>query len=139
MYCDQVFELPALKPWLAIDDPHVSTQYTESLVCRNQPAAGSVLDSRHRIQCFPPWVQVRAKEPFTPAMLREVEQYYFGHYCRHFGTPEFAAALAAIPFVFNWDDHDIFDVSKWFSRLSRVLGTGNRYTLLLLLGHGSGR
>jgi phosphodiesterase/alkaline phosphatase D-like protein len=55
-------------------------------------------------------MQVRAKEPFTPAMLREVEQYYFGHYCRHFGTPEFAAALAAIPFIFNWDDHDIFDV-----------------------------
>lgn len=25
LYCDQVFELPALKPWLAIDDPHVST------------------------------------------------------------------------------------------------------------------
>lgn len=74
LYCDQVFELPALKSWLAIDDPHV-----------------------------------RAKEPFTPAMLREVEQYYFGHYCRHFGTPEFATALAAIPFIFNWDDHDIFD------------------------------
>lgn len=23
-------------------------------------------------------LQVRAKEPFTPAMLKEVEQYYFG-------------------------------------------------------------
>jgi hypothetical protein len=23
-------------------------------------------------------LQVRAKEPFTPEMLREVEQYYFG-------------------------------------------------------------
>jgi hypothetical protein len=35
-----------------------------------------------------------------------------GHYCHHFSsTPEFAAALASIPFVFSWDDHDIFDVS----------------------------
>jgi hypothetical protein len=34
-----------------------------------------------------------------------------GHYCHHFSsTPEFAAALASIPFVFTWDDHDIFDV-----------------------------
>lgn len=24
LYCDPVFELPSLKPWLAIDDPHVS-------------------------------------------------------------------------------------------------------------------
>jgi hypothetical protein len=24
------------------------------------------------------FVQVRAKEPFTPQMLQEVEQYYFG-------------------------------------------------------------
>lgn len=34
-----------------------------------------------------------------------------GHYAGHFTTPEFAAALAAIPFHFSWDDHDIFDVS----------------------------
>lgn len=32
-----------------------------------------------------------------------------GHYCEHFSTPEWAAALASIPFHFSWDDHDIFD------------------------------
>lgn len=64
-------------------------------------------------------------------MLREVEQYYFGHYCRHFGTPEFAAALAAIPFVFNWDDHDIFDVSKCFR-------TQQLHQLTLALGESWG-
>jgi phosphodiesterase/alkaline phosphatase D-like protein len=42
-------------------------------------------------------------------MLQEVEQYYFGHYMHHFADPPFAAALAQIPFVFSWDDHDIFD------------------------------
>lgn len=53
--------------------------------------------------------QVRAKEPFTPAMMQEVEQFYFGHYCKHFSEPGFAAALANVPYTFVWDDHDIFD------------------------------
>eukprot|EP00879_Flechtneria_rotunda_P009341 GHRR01009780.1.p1 GENE.GHRR01009780.1~~GHRR01009780.1.p1 ORF type:complete len:646 (+),score=209.66 GHRR01009780.1:188-2125(+) len=74
LYCDRVFLLPTLKPWLNIDDPHV-----------------------------------RSKQPFTPAMLQEVEQYYFGHYAHHFSDPVFAPALANIPFTFSWDDHDIFD------------------------------
>lgn len=86
-------------------------------------------------------MQVRAKEPFTPAMLREVEQYYFGHYCRHFGTPEFAAALATIPFIFSWDDHDIFDVSYCFWIGAESWGPAAEMLLvrLLLLAHGFGR
>lgn len=61
-----------------------------------------------------PWLkidnhEVRAREPFTPGMLAEVEQFYFGSYMAHFAEPAFAAALAAIPFTFSWDDHDIFD------------------------------
>ena len=43
IYCDHVMELPALKPWLSVDDPHG-----------------------------------RAKEPFTPQLLKEMEQFYFG-------------------------------------------------------------
>jgi hypothetical protein len=48
-------------------------------------------------------LQVRAREPFTPGMLQEVEQFYFGSYMAHFAEPAFAAALAAIPFTFSWD------------------------------------
>jgi hypothetical protein len=48
-------------------------------------------------------LQVRAREPFTPGMLQDVEQFYFGSYMAHFAEPAFASALAAIPFTFSWD------------------------------------
>ncbi|KIY91726.1 hypothetical protein MNEG_16238 [Monoraphidium neglectum] len=71
IYCDDVWSLPAVLPWVAIDDAHA-----------------------------------RARQPFTAPMLEEVEQYYFGHYCRHFTEdPSFARGLASIPYVYTWDDH----------------------------------
>jgi len=55
------------------------------------------------------YLEERAKVAFTPELLKEMEQFYFGHYAEHFLEPNFAAALASIPFHFSWDDHDIFD------------------------------
>jgi phosphodiesterase/alkaline phosphatase D-like protein len=42
-------------------------------------------------------------------MLQQVEQYYLGRYCEHFSDPDFAQGLAVLPYIFVWDDHDIFD------------------------------
>jgi len=53
--------------------------------------------------------QERAKQFLKPEMLRQVEQFYFGHYVQHFTDPAWAAGLASIPYIFVWDDHDIFD------------------------------
>ena len=53
--------------------------------------------------------QERAKQILKPEMLRQVEQFYFGHYVQHFTDPAWAAGLASIPYIFVWDDHDIFD------------------------------
>jgi xanthine/uracil/vitamin C permease (AzgA family) len=64
-------------------------------------------------------LQVRAHEPFTPAMLQEVEQFYFGSYMDHFAEPAFAAALAAIPFTFSWDGEQLNGLISYL--LSRVL------------------
>jgi hypothetical protein len=37
IYCDPVFELPALKPWLTLDDPHVSANKApQACPCRRQ-------------------------------------------------------------------------------------------------------
>jgi hypothetical protein len=56
-----------------------------------------------------PWLAiddpaVRAREPFTGHMLQEVEQYYWGHYCRHFSDPAFGPALASIPYHYSWGE-----------------------------------
>eukprot|EP00882_Tetradesmus_deserticola_P007081 GHRQ01007454.1.p1 GENE.GHRQ01007454.1~~GHRQ01007454.1.p1 ORF type:complete len:673 (+),score=308.38 GHRQ01007454.1:542-2560(+) len=71
-------------------------------------------DRLFHLPSLQPWLKIdqheaRAREPFTPVMLQQVEQFYFGTYMAHFADPAFAAALAAIPFTFSWDDHDIFD------------------------------
>lgn len=46
---------------------------------------------------------------FTPAMAEEAMAFYFDQYLRVWSQPEVADALARIPSVMMWDDHDIFD------------------------------
>ncbi|MDX1656876.1 MAG: alkaline phosphatase family protein, partial [Candidatus Competibacteraceae bacterium] len=46
---------------------------------------------------------------FTPAMAREVGDFYFRHYCWLWSQPDLAPLLASIPSLMMWDDHDIFD------------------------------
>lgn len=47
--------------------------------------------------------------PFTSSMKDSVEEFYAVSYLRHFGRAGFAQALATIPSLMTWDDHDIFD------------------------------
>ncbi|CAD7700165.1 unnamed protein product [Ostreobium quekettii] len=51
----------------------------------------------------------RHRAPFTEDMRAQVELFYFEHYCTHFMATGMREALAAIPNVMMWDDHDIFD------------------------------
>ncbi|CAD7704360.1 unnamed protein product [Ostreobium quekettii] len=60
------------------------------------------------------WAALRSRgarqgAPFTEYMREEVEAFYFGHYCGHFMGGGMREALATIPSVMLWDDHDIFD------------------------------
>ncbi len=56
----------------------------------------------------------RYGKPFTRIMADQAMDYFFDAYCRTFSKPEYAQALASIPSVMMWDDHDIFD--GWGSR-----------------------
>ena len=63
------------------------------------------------------WTQpesTRHSLPFTRAMADEAMDYFFNTYCAALAKPEYARAMAAIPSVMMWDDHDIFD--GWGSR-----------------------
>jgi hypothetical protein len=51
----------------------------------------------------------RLKMKAGPALTRELERFYVDTYCRRFTPPPIAAALASIPSLMMWDDHDIFD------------------------------
>jgi hypothetical protein len=47
--------------------------------------------------------------PMEPELAARVEGFYFDLYLRRWAQPELAAALASVPGVMMWDDHDIFD------------------------------
>lgn len=44
-----------------------------------------------------------------PGLQRAIEQFYVETYCQRFSPQPVAAALASIPTMMMWDDHDIFD------------------------------
>lgn len=51
----------------------------------------------------------RYKASFTARMREVAERYYFERYSEVFGMPMTARAMASIPTIAMWDDHDIFD------------------------------
>ena len=60
------------------------------------------------------WLEIknrhkRLRAEFTDAMKADAELFYFEHYCTHFMATGMREALASIPNVMMWDDHDIFD------------------------------
>ncbi len=55
-----------------------------------------------------PWAQ-RIKAPFTARLRHKVQAYFSQLYLERWSQPEVAAALASLPSVMMWDDHDIFD------------------------------
>lgn len=51
----------------------------------------------------------RLKSKFNKTMEREVPRFYFELYMSRWSRPAPALALASIPSLMMWDDHDIFD------------------------------
>jgi hypothetical protein len=51
----------------------------------------------------------RRKAPWTPALQTQVTAFFENLYLERWSQPEVAAALASLPCVMMWDDHDIFD------------------------------
>ncbi len=52
---------------------------------------------------------LRIAAPFSAAMQSALTAYYSGMYLQRWSQPDVAAALARIPSVMMWDDHDIMD------------------------------
>lgn len=63
------------------------------------------------------WTQPEASrytQPFNRQMADQAMDYFFNAYCATMARPEYAKAMASIPSIMMWDDHDIFD--GWGSR-----------------------
>ncbi|KAG0199590.1 hypothetical protein BGX28_007137 [Mortierella sp. GBA30] len=54
-------------------------------------------------------VDAREKSPCKPHWIAAIEQYYFNRYCTWFSQGTYGQALAAIPSINMWDDHDTID------------------------------
>lgn len=63
----------------------------------------------------------RNKQPFSQEMINEVNDCYLALYLRHWMQPVFRDALASIPQMCTWDDHDIWD--GWGSYHERLTNT----------------
>lgn len=59
------------------------------------------------------WLQIKdgRQRALTdlPGVGDSSARYYFNHYATHFSTDGFKQAMATIPYLMTWDDHDIFD------------------------------
>ena len=45
--------------------------------------------------------------PFTREMAAQAGAYYFHHYAVHFSAGALGRALAGVPALMSWDDHDV--------------------------------
>ncbi|KAF9919806.1 hypothetical protein FBU30_010518 [Linnemannia zychae] len=86
------------------------------------------IPERERAACQPHWVQA-------------IEKYYFNRYCTWFSQGTYGQALAAIPAVNMWDDHDTIDgygsypESTMKSPVMSTIGAVSRRFYLLFQHH----
>ncbi|KAI9142772.1 hypothetical protein BKA69DRAFT_1123823 [Paraphysoderma sedebokerense] len=59
--------------------------------------------------CHIPRKEEKERAGFTNEMSENVKKFYLKNYLNHFNEEIFRDALAQIPYVFNQDDHDLFD------------------------------
>src|SRR5690606_6623753 len=96
---------------------------------------------------FKEWLNIlnpitKHKAPFTPEIADELESFYLNRYCDWFSQGLFGVAIAQIPMVNIWDDHDIIDgfgsYPSHFNRCPVFSGLGNvAFKYYMLFQHQS--
>ncbi|KAK3804811.1 MAG: hypothetical protein JOS17DRAFT_693125 [Linnemannia elongata] len=69
----------------------------------------SLLDEPEMKEWLSGTIPEREKAICKPHWVQAIEKYYFNRYCTWFSQGTFGQALAAIPTVNMWDDHDTID------------------------------
>jgi len=110
----------SLKAMKSIDDKYALWR---DVLCRHGAAPYHVmLQGGDQVYADPMWESIPELEawnesrsiladflPMKPGLAAKIDDFYFDLYLRRWAQPEPAAALASVPGVMMWDDHDIFD------------------------------
>lgn len=96
--------------WKALLFQHNVMPYNLMIMGGDQVYADEIWERCSEIK---KWVELprskRRERKFTSLMRDQVDRFYFDLYCQRWKQPVVAEALASIPTIMMWDDHDIFD------------------------------
>ena len=96
--------------WKALLFQHRVMPYNLMIMGGDQVYADEIWERCSEIK---KWVELprskRRERKFTSLMRDQVDRFYFDLYCQRWKQPVVAEALASIPTIMMWDDHDIFD------------------------------
>jgi len=96
--------------WKKMTERHKATPYHLLILGGDQVYADSMWETLPTMNAWSKlsWTDANKAKP-TPEMKAELTAFYFDLYTDRWAQPEVSAALATIPTIMMWDDHDIFD------------------------------
>jgi len=101
LYCDDVWNLPALSSWLQLDDVAQRLAYPFTQV-RVRDLLRGMREAKHTCpHLCPTTFSLAAQE-----MSDQVEWFYFTNYIRHWSQPKFSDALGSVP--------QVLKVARWY-------------------------
>lgn len=107
--------------WRRMTEKHALSPYHLLIMGGDQVYADSMWETLPTMKA---WSELSFSEanaaPFSASMRDELEDFYFGLYTSRWAQTEVAKALATIPTIMMWDDHDIID--GWGSYLAERQG-----------------
>ncbi|KAF9900892.1 hypothetical protein EC991_006750 [Linnemannia zychae] len=120
---------------------HTEHPYHVMIGGGDQLYCDSILEEPEMKEWLSGTIPEREKAICKPHWIQAIEKYYFNRYCTWFSQGTYGQALAAIPTINMWDDHDTIDgygsypESTMRSSVLTTLGAVSRRFYLLFQHH----
>ncbi|KAK3845010.1 MAG: hypothetical protein J3R72DRAFT_436723 [Linnemannia gamsii] len=122
---------------------HTENPYHVMIGGGDQLYCDSILEEPEMKEWLKGTIPEREKAFCQPHWVQAIEKYYFNRYCTWFSQGTYGQALAAIPTINMWDDHDTIDgygsypESTMRSSVLTTIGAVSRRFYLLFQQHTS--
>ncbi|KAG0085859.1 hypothetical protein BGZ92_008646 [Podila epicladia] len=122
---------------------HTENPYHVMIGGGDQLYCDSLLEEKEMKEWLKLTIEGREKAVCQPHWIQAIENYYFNRYCSWFSQGAYGQALAAIPTVNMWDDHDTIDgygsypESTQKSHTMSIIGAVSRRFYLLFQHHST--
>ncbi|KAF9428122.1 hypothetical protein BGZ94_003330 [Podila epigama] len=122
---------------------HVQQPYHVMIGGGDQLYCDSLLEEPEMKEWLSLTIEGREKTACKPHWITAIEKYYFNRYCSWFSQGSYSQALASIPTVNMWDDHDTIDgygsypESTQKSHTMSIIGAVSRRFYLLFQHHST--